>query len=294
MKKIKLLSLFGLLLFNSCGLSDIEKNEIAVITCNLIGESKKIDGAFRLKELNSAREKLGEKLFTENDDLITEAFSFGLCKELVLNDSNFNEKITDARIKKQKMIDSIEAVIAEKERIEFEKRKLENEKYEKALKDIENKKLEKERIAKQKYNNAQDQWRKSILELLGDYKPNKIEDIKVIYNRGLVLKFDCEKLKGLSRKFIVKLKDNKGELTAEDITGYCGSIDKEITFSKNDFTNDQYTYLRSSVDKTSLIESITLEIFGSYNTKFKYKASYHPPLEDWEKLNNPIVYKLEF
>jgi hypothetical protein len=88
-KKLSIIIIPFLLL--SCGMSKQEKNEIATITCNVMAESRNMDAAFRIKELNSARELLGEDRYLEGDNVIKEAFQFDLCKELVLNNPNFIE-----------------------------------------------------------------------------------------------------------------------------------------------------------------------------------------------------------
>ena len=45
----------------SCGPSQKEKEEIAILTCNIMGESRKMDASDRLKEINLAREQIGEE-----------------------------------------------------------------------------------------------------------------------------------------------------------------------------------------------------------------------------------------
>ncbi len=80
----------------SCGPSVKEKEEIAVLTCNIMGESRTMDAALRIKEINSAREQIGEDRFLGTDDEIIESFDWGLCKELVLNDKEYKIKLEDA------------------------------------------------------------------------------------------------------------------------------------------------------------------------------------------------------
>ena len=80
----------------SCGPSVKEKEEIAVLTCNIMGESRNMDAAFRIKEINSAREQIGEDRFLGTDYEISESFELGLCKELVLNDKEYKIKLEDA------------------------------------------------------------------------------------------------------------------------------------------------------------------------------------------------------
>ena len=71
------------------------KSDIATITCNVMGASRNMDGAFRIKEVNYAREKMGEELFLGTDEDIKISFTFGLCKELVLNDQAYNLKLEE-------------------------------------------------------------------------------------------------------------------------------------------------------------------------------------------------------
>ena len=80
----------------SCGPSAKEKEEIAILTCNILESSFLKDGAFRINEVNDAREQIGEDRFLGTDNLIQESLELGLCKELVLNEKNYEIKIKDA------------------------------------------------------------------------------------------------------------------------------------------------------------------------------------------------------
>ena len=51
-----------------------------------------MDAAVRVREMNEAREKIGGEPFLSGDDAIKEAFNFGLCQELVLNE-NYDERL---------------------------------------------------------------------------------------------------------------------------------------------------------------------------------------------------------
>ena len=84
----------------SCGPSVKEKEEIAILTCNIMGESRNMDAAFRIKEINAAREQIGEDRFLGTDDEILVSFELGLCKELVLNDKKYKTKLEDANYAK--------------------------------------------------------------------------------------------------------------------------------------------------------------------------------------------------
>ena len=61
-----------------------------------MGESRNMDGAVRIKEINAAREKMGEDSFLGSDDAIKQSFKYGLCRELVLNDHDYIDKLTAA------------------------------------------------------------------------------------------------------------------------------------------------------------------------------------------------------
>ena len=177
----KLIVLFSIfVVIASCGMPQKDKEEIAIITCNVMAESRNMDAAMRIKEINSAREKIGEERFLLTDESIKESFKYGLCKNLVLNDSYFEnldalkaieaeelriagEKAEEERIAREKK--------AEKERIAREK-KAEEERI------AREKKAEEERIAREKkaeaeriaIENAKKKYRQSILSAIEGYK----------------------------------------------------------------------------------------------------------------------------
>ena len=115
------------------------RSDLAIVTCNLMGESKDADAAIRIKEINSARERLGEDFYIGTDVGIRESFLYGLCKELVLNDPDYKEAIKEEKEKVR---------IAKEERYEMLMIQAKEEK-EKARIDRE-RKAEEERIAKEK------------------------------------------------------------------------------------------------------------------------------------------------
>ncbi len=71
-KKTILISLAFILI--SCGPSPEEMATVAQVTCNIMAETKNMDGALRIKEINAAREKLGEAIFLGSDEEIKESF----------------------------------------------------------------------------------------------------------------------------------------------------------------------------------------------------------------------------
>jgi hypothetical protein len=102
MKQKKLLSLFLILFLFGCGPTLKEKEEIAIITCNIMGESRNMDASMRIKEINLARDRIHEDAFLEKDSVIKESFEYDLCKELVMNDPFYREKINE--IKRQDLL----------------------------------------------------------------------------------------------------------------------------------------------------------------------------------------------
>ena len=60
---------------------------IAAITCSIMSETRNMDAAVRVREMNEAREKIGGEPFLDGDDAIKEAFEYELCHELVLDES---------------------------------------------------------------------------------------------------------------------------------------------------------------------------------------------------------------
>ena len=80
------------LILASCGPSSEEKKNIAAVTCSIMGETRNMDAAVRVREMNDAREKIGGEPFLKGDSVIKEAFEYGLCQQLVVNE-NYNEAL---------------------------------------------------------------------------------------------------------------------------------------------------------------------------------------------------------
>ena len=83
----KILIILSFVILASCGVSQEEKRNIAAVTCSIMSETRNMDAAVRVREMNDAREKIGGEPFLRGDDAIQEAFEYGLCQELVLDDS---------------------------------------------------------------------------------------------------------------------------------------------------------------------------------------------------------------
>jgi len=94
----------------SCGPSQADKN-IAAVTCSIMGETRNMDAAVRVEKLNDARKVIGGEPFLRGDDAIKEAFEWGLCQELVLN-----EKYDETLLSLQDAQREVERIAAEQQR----------------------------------------------------------------------------------------------------------------------------------------------------------------------------------
>ena len=75
---------FFISLLAGCGPSEEEKKNVATIACNVMSASR--DWAFRIKEMNAAREKVRGPPFLGTGADIAEALRWELCEELVFDD----------------------------------------------------------------------------------------------------------------------------------------------------------------------------------------------------------------
>ncbi len=100
MKMNKIILITISLILTSCGPSSEEKKGIAAVTCSIMSETRNMDAAVRVREMNNAREKIGGEPFLGGDDAIKEAFEWGLCQELVLGtyDEALNSIREEARL----------------------------------------------------------------------------------------------------------------------------------------------------------------------------------------------------
>jgi len=77
----------------ACGPTQQEKEKIAAVSCAVMSETRNMDAAIRVREMNAAREKIGGEPFLRGDDAIKEAFEYGLCEDLVLNAAIYDESL---------------------------------------------------------------------------------------------------------------------------------------------------------------------------------------------------------
>lgn len=169
---MKRLVILTTLLLTACGPSPKEKQEIAIITCNIVEAQAFQDGASIIKEVNKARGEIGGSKFIGAWEEFVEASKYDLCVPFILED-RYAERLKKAVSDRQKA----ELERLEKERIAEEKR-LEEERLSKqnAIKQsIENTKLwvrnnaefianrQLPRIAKSKYRHGQQQYPEDVV-----------------------------------------------------------------------------------------------------------------------------------
>ena len=115
MKKLVLLLAIFL---TACGPSKKEKFETATITCNIMAESTFIGGVLWIKEMNAAREKIGESAFLGTSKDILTALKNDSCVQLVLNEPGVLAEIRSSQMPLEEMeaemsLEEIEAEIEE-------------------------------------------------------------------------------------------------------------------------------------------------------------------------------------
>lgn len=150
----KLILIFGsVLIISGCGPSQEEKqqvaieqqrieqeaseklaqekaNRIAAITCSIMSETRNMDAAIRVREINDARDKIGGEPFLRGDAAIQEAFEWGLCQVLVLNETYDErlESLKDAERERERLAWEAGAedrkIAKEKQRIAEEKQRI--------------------------------------------------------------------------------------------------------------------------------------------------------------------------
>lgn len=75
-----------------CGMSAEEQTNIAFATCNILSEYSESDGVARIKEVNSAREKLKQPLFIGSGEDIQDSLEYGLCADFKFLGSRYKPK----------------------------------------------------------------------------------------------------------------------------------------------------------------------------------------------------------
>ena len=125
------LMVFGIV---GCSMPQDEKENIAAVTCSIMSETRNMDAAIRVEKINDARDKIDGEPFLRGDAAIMEAFDWGLCQELVLNET-YDERLQslkDAERERKEAIQERERLAweagAEDRKIAAEKKQLEEDK----------------------------------------------------------------------------------------------------------------------------------------------------------------------
>ena len=165
---MKQLLLLSIIILTACGPSPEEKKNIAAVTCSIMGESRNMDSAVRIEKMNDAREKIGGEPFLDSDEAIKESFEFGLCQELVLDDSykEILQPLKDAKRERERLA---EEKRAEEARIAAEERRIAAEK-----RIAEEKRAEEKRIAQEK--RAEEKRIAAEKQRIADSKPTVKEE----------------------------------------------------------------------------------------------------------------------
>jgi hypothetical protein len=106
----KILITSGVVLLIACGPSPEEERQeaerVAAVTCAIMSETRNMDASVRVANMNEAREKIGGQPYLRGDDVIKEAFEYGLCQALVL-DENYDDilqPLKEAKREEQRII----------------------------------------------------------------------------------------------------------------------------------------------------------------------------------------------
>lgn len=273
MRKLLLFCLVSLLV--GCGMSESEKqqiiadeekrvNGVAAVTCSIMGETRNMDSAVRVREINSARTEIGEEPYLGGDEGIKEAIKYGLCQKLVKNDLTYSESLFEMKELER------EALAAQ------EQRKRDREEREAKEKE------ERERIPRQN-------WREAMVSNLKGASPY-FESAE--YDpRGSTLRvsYYCYDFNGYERDLVVVLKDGLGTLKQYDF----GTCNPEHLISLRSGNERLKTALSGMDNPIELIEEIYVLIKGVYEIPLavedrQYDPREHPPLNRGSRLKDPI------
>lgn len=287
------LSLF-LMMVVSCGMSEKEKNEIAIITCNIIAESRNMDALLRIKEVNAAREKIGEEKFLETDEYIKTAYTYGLCKELVLNDPNFEDKLLESIEEETKRLTDLLNEEKEKRRQEEQAakfRKIRRDSIQRIKDSLQNVKLLANR---KKIDLAEKKFKFDIQQELIDFNP--IIDNAQFDSELFRLYYDCSQIEGFKRKITLNLK-NKGKVVINNDIGTCfnyNNVSSESTEIADGDIRDMFLNNKSLILK--FINEVKIEIYGvsdknPFGINTNLRSENYPPLDKNHTLKEPIIIK---
>ena len=280
---MKRLLLLSIILLTACGPSDEEKRQVAAITCSVMSETRNMDGAVRVREMNDARTKIGGKAFLSGDDKIKESFELGLCETLIVDPDQYEKRVA--------------AIEAKERQIEVEER-------------IAKDRAEEKRIARTR--DALKEWKSAILDRINS-APDIIKDIKFDVSSSdaypVEIQYNCSFMKHLDHTLIVSFDNELGTLEGRNMSGFCSDYrghSEDLTFEDSDREN-LYSVIDSKT-KGSLLDSVTsvdVKISDSTTTgliantakqKAEYKyvdpTNFHPDLRSWYLSNSPVTARI--
>lgn len=271
MKKIA--PMFALLpaLLVGCGMSESDKQQIAAVTCSVMGETRNMDAAVRVREMNAARVEIGEEPFLSGDEAIKESFKYGLCEQLVKNEPTYPELLSEMKRLER------EAIAAKEKR---EREKAEREKREKE---------ELERVAREK-------WREAIASDLTGVSLRLISASYSTDIRRFTIKYPCSPIEGFRWEIVVVLKDNVGTLKNDNEYGTCWQGESNENFVRYSrlYDDDIAEVLYDGASNViKLIDEIYVLIYGVHEVSprdrmRKLDPKEYPPLGKRASLKNPI------
>lgn len=223
MKKIVIAGIA--LAISGCGMSKQEREDLAQLTCNIMGESRNIDSAFRIKEINAAREKLGERPFLGTDDEIKDSIFNGFCKELVLNNASFaelKEKVVNQQQQRRREQQVINQRREEERRNVMEQAEAREREEQKAAEAAEAAEAAAAKILNEKLEPKRKLYRAAVENYIAGYDFEgsipELFDVQWVGNSGnaIVATFTCyESLDGFVR---LVLRDDLGEMVSSSHT----------------------------------------------------------------------------
>lgn len=283
MKKLLLISVSFIFILSGCAPSSEEKKEIATATCNIMGASRTIDSAFRLKQINEARKEIRERPYTATDQVIIDSLSLGLCSELVLNDPEYNTKYLDKYNLQREREMTARALEAMRAREQTERE-------------------EKQRQQKIK------KYTSKVKEHFKKYA--KLDEIKLIGGLRDAQSFDFwidimvphANTCGFDKRITVYFKNNLGVYNSSR-TNYCSIAgpnqhlqDFDVGFGLSDNVEDALMEIMEKNGKnlvqayTTLIDEIYLEFTGDL-----YMGTLNKKLNNFERnMLNPETYGLKY
>ena len=301
--KITIIFLSLFLLF-ACGPSEEEKQNTAIITCNVMGESRNMDASIRIKEINLARDKINEEPYLYGDDKIKESFKYGICTNLVLNDPEY-ENILYEQKEKEKAI----------ERKKREAARLKKQKEEEAARLKKQKEEEAAELKKQQLEEAKKlprkEWRKVMLEHAKVPEITKVRArVSKNYSKYIEIQVYATCQKGVKTKLRVRFKSILPEFESNNSIGYCSGSTYDFVkmFNREDEEDrkimDQIDLLPTTNTSKSyeykdlnmfIIQDVDVEIYGAWKPDIKaIDPRNFPPLETSETLDEPIYMKAKF